>query len=496
MQYTYDLIIIGGGSAGLSLCSAAAQLGVKVCLIDKDKLGGDCLHYGCVPSKALIKSGKVAHHIRHADKYGIKAAEPKITWSDVTGRIAKIQSKIQKHDDPDRFRSYGADVIFGRAEFKDPHTIKIELNPKLSRLQQRKYKTQKTTTITGKKICIATGSRPRIPEIKGLKEAGFITNEQIFSSKVQPKSLTIIGGGVIATELAQAMQRLGTQVTILERHKTYLGHFDADTRDVMTKKLKSEGVQIYTDVEPLEVKTVKIGRQTKKCLTLKVKNKTIEFTTDEILLAAGRIPNTELNLEAAGVKYGPRGIATKPNCRTNVPHITAIGDINGHTPFTHAANYEAGIVFTNEFLKVPSKASYDSIGWTIYTDPEIAHIGHDEASADKAKLKYHVQKFNLSGNDRALTESGSEGFIKVLIGKKNKVLGVQIVAPRAGEMIREWQLAIAQGLDISKIARSTYIYPTYGEASKWLAGQYLAPKLFNPKVRKIVRRLFGYRGKA
>ena len=491
MKYDYDLVIIGGGSAGLSLCSAAAQLGVKVCLIDKEQLGGDCLHYGCVPSKALIKSGKVAHQMRHAEKYGLKSTSPKFEWTSIAKRIKKIQNIIQKHDHPDRFRDYGADIIFGAAEFKDPHTIKVELNQKLKKQQQDKYKTRKTATISGKKICIASGSRAFLPNIEGLIKSGFITNKEVFSLPTLPKSLAIVGGGVIASELAQVLNRLGVKVNIMEKFDVFFGRFSEDISRIMTRELKKEGIEIYlqTNVEKLEKKG------NKKILTLRHGKEQEVLEVDEVLIAAGRRPNLELNLKAAGVEYTEDGIIVDRKCRTNQRHITAIGDCNGISMFTHTANYEAGVVFTNEFLKVPTKADYSQIGWTIYTDPEVASIGHDEITAKKAGLEFSIIKFPLESNDRALAESATEGFVKILVGKKDRVIGAQIVAPRAGEMIREWQLVISQKLSLSKVARSTYIYPTFGEASKWAASSHFAPKLFNPRVKKIVRLLFGYRGK-
>ncbi len=499
-NYDYDLIIIGGGSAGLSLASGSAQLGVKVLLIAKEELGGDCLHYGCVPSKALLKSAKVAHQIKDAEKYGLELEEKnklknlKFNWEKITGRIKKIQKKIQKHDSPERFREMGCDVVFGTAEFTNSHSVKIILNPKLKKLQEKDFKDKKEIILSGRKISIATGSRPRIPKIEGLGKNDAITNEQIFSLKTQPKHLAIIGGGVIASEIAQAMTRLGTKVTIIEKHGKFFGRFTDDIADFMSEKFKKEGVDILLNTETLSVKT----KGDKKVLKLKIENSEKNLEVDQILLAVGRVPNTNINLEAAGIEYGSRGIKVDKKLRTTQPHITAIGDVNGYAMFTHAANYEAGIVLTNEILNIPfvkQKADYGKIGWTIYTDPEIASIGEDENSAKKKNLDFEVLKFDFSKNDRALSESASDGFVKIILGKKHIILGAQIMGTRSGEMIREWQLAIEQNIKLDKIARSTYIYPTFGEASKWVSGSYFGPKLFSPKVKKILRFFHKYRGK-
>lgn len=490
-MHDYDLIVIGGGSGGLSLASGAAQLGVKVLLVDKDLFGGDCLHYGCVPSKALIKSGKMAHYMSEADKFGLESVKPKFKWESITKRIADIQAGIQEHDSAKRFRDLGCDVAFGAAQFVDDHTIDLTFNPKLSDQQEEWRVGAQSARFSGKKICIATGSRPNIPEIEGLEETGFITNEQIFSLDKQPRSLAIMGGGVIASEIAQAMNRLGTKVTILEQHAEFFGRFDTDVAEMMTRKFMEEGVDIYVNAKTLSIST----KGLQKVLNVDIEGDKQDLVVDEILVATGRRPNIELDLEKAGVEYTARGIVTDLKMRTSKTHITAIGDVNGKAQFTHAANYEAGIVLTNEILHAPAKANYDSIGWTIYTDPEVASIGLDEKGVKRKKIEYAVAKFDLSKNDRALAESETEGFVKIILDKKERVIGCQIASPRAGEMIREWQLVIANKMKLSKVARSTYIYPTFGEASKWAAGSHLAPKLFSPRVKKILKTFFGYRGK-
>ena len=491
-RYDYDLLIIGGGSAGLSLASASAQLGVKVCLVDKNMLGGDYLHYGCVPSKTLIKTAKLARHQSHAQEHGLNNNPNPHNWEQIIKRISDVQAHIQMHDHPDRFRQMGCEVIFGEANFLDAHTINVKLSKTWEKFQPSNIGTEPQVQISAKKITIATGSRPRIPDIPGLRETGFITNEHIFRLREQPRQLAIIGGGVIAAELAQAMNRLGTEVIILEQHDQFLGRLDDDIRQVITERLVNEGVKIITNAIPQSIGQNDLS----KVIEVKVGDATQPVFADQILVAAGREPNTELGLETASIAKTDRGIKVNKKLRTSRSHITAIGDVNGQLMFTHAANYEAGIVLSNEILRIPSKQKVDpmKIGWTIFTDPEVAHYGYDEATAKKKKIKYTVTKFELAKNDRAQAEKAPEGFVKVLL-KGSLIIGAQIVAPRAGEMIREWQLAIDNRIPLSKIARSTYIYPTFGEASKWTASSYYAPKLFSPKVKSWLRFFNHYRGK-
>ncbi len=492
-KYDYDHIIIGGGSAGLSLASAAAQLGVKVCLIDKNMLGGDCLHYGCVPSKTLIKTAKVAYQQQTAQQYGLKNSQSNHQWDQIVKRISDVQAGIQMHDHPERFRKMGCEVIFGTAQFLNKHTLNVTLSKTWEKFQPPNLSLEPQIQITAKRITIATGSRPRIPEIPGLKEAGFITNEHIFRLREQPKNLAIIGGGIIASELAQALNRLGTNVTILEHHAQFLGQLDADIAQVITQKLINEGIKIITNTK---VQKISVTPNNEKQISLFIAQEPQTLSVDTILVAAGRQPNLELALDTAGVSTTNHGVKVNSKLQTSQKNITAIGDVNGQLMFTHAANYEAGIVLSNEILRLPFQQKVEplKIGWTIFTDPEVAHIGHSEASANKAKIKYKVAQFNLDKNDRAQAENQTEGFVKVLI-KGSRVIGAQIVAPRAGEMIREWQLAIENNIPLTKIARSTYIYPTFGEANKWTASAYYADKLFSPKVKRWLKFLFHYRGK-
>jgi dihydrolipoamide dehydrogenase len=489
----YDMAVIGGGAAGLSVASGAAQLGAKVVLISDDKLGGDCLFYGCVPSKSLLKSAHVAHAVRNAHVYGLKPQEPQFKLGDINRRVTDIIKKISVHDSPERFRKMGADVIFGRASFEDKHTLKIALAKHLKKYQQGSFGKKSEIVITAKKIVIATGSRTFVPPITGLETAGYITHKEAFTLKHLPKTMVIIGGGTIGVEFGQAYSRLGTRVTILQRGDRILDHEDPDVTKVLTDEFVGEGMKIVTDTEVTLVKPLK---KMKRVYYVRKKRKHF-IDCDEILIATGRLPNIEsLRLDNAGVESKPNGISTNAYMRTNVKHISAIGDVNGKFLFTHAAAYEASICVTNSILHVPKKVDYDSVPWTIFTDPELASCGLNERVAKKRGITYEVIKYGFSALDRAVTESENRGFVKVLItGKRGRIIGAQIIGPRAGEMIHEFVLAIHAGLSLKSILSAVHIYPTLAEINKSVAAKYYAPKLFNKRVRKTLRLLFGYRGK-
>ena len=494
MKYDYDLLVIGGGSGGLSITSAAAQIGVKVLLVDKEAFGGDCLHYGCVPSKSLLKSAKVAQYFRDAKHYGLTSLDPPIDWNTITDRISSIQGVIQDHDSAERFQCLGADTVYGTAKFIDKHTISIQLNKKLA--SGNKYdpdlkRVGEELIVSAKKIVIATGSSPNIIPFEGLASVGYITNEDIFTLKTQPKSLLIIGGGVIGVEMAQAFARLGTAVTMFLREEYILAREDPAISKVVQARLKKEGVRFIQHGQVQKF----VKNKGKKQLQYKSQQKEMTADFDEVFVAIGRKPNLNLDLEKAGITYEKQGIAVNQKLQTNQKHIYAIGDVNGKMMFTHAANYEAGVVFMNAILGVPTKVNYKLIGYTIFTDPEVASIGLNETQAKKQGIKYDLIENTFATQDRALAEGETDGLIRILVDRSTRVLGCQMVSPRAGEMIREWQLIIKQRLKLSKVAQSTYIYPTFGEHSKWTAGKFLAPKLFNPTIKKILRMLKGYRGR-
>ena len=476
MQFTHDLIVLGGGSAGLSLASVAARLGVKVALIDKETLGGDCLHYGCVPSKTLIHSAKVAHLAQRGKEYGISTGAVEINFPAVMEHVRKVIDTIQEHtDNPDRFRKMGCDVwTETQATFVDPY--KLDIGGK---------------TITAKKIAICVGSRPTNIPLPGLKEAGFLTNETVFSLTKQPKSLLIIGSGPIGCELAQAFQRLGTKVILANRSDQILGKEDRDVQDVLRNVFQQEGMDLRLGISMKEIK----NENGMKVLVYEKDGKQETIGADEILVAVGRTSNADtLKMENAGVALDERGyVKTDAKLRTSQKHIYAAGDVTGHLQFTHSASYEAGVIVSNALLHFPAKINLDAIPWTTFTDPEVASIGLNETRAKEKNIEYHMSMFPFEYQDRALAESENKGFIKLLLGSGDTLLGCQIVGPHAGELIHEWIVAYNAKIPLKKLSRMVHVYPTLAMANQQAAGEYLGSKFLNPRTRWWLRKIFGYR---
>jgi len=484
VTYTHDLIVLGGGSAGLSLASVAARLGVKVALVDKENLGGDCLHYGCVPSKTLIHSAKVAHLARHGMDYGVKTGNVDTDFPAVMKRVRAVIDTIQEHtDNPDRFRKMGCDVwTETRAVFVDPHTIDLGGDGSTGLT---------TGKITAKKIAICVGSRPATVPIPGLKEAGYLTNETVFSLTEQPKRLIIIGSGPIGCELAQAFQRLGTQVILINRSDQILGKEDKDVQSVLRGFFESEGIDLRLGIEMKEVKK----ENGMKVLVYEQNGKQLTAEAEEILIAVGRTSNADtLKVENAGVELDERGyVKTNAKLRTSQKHIYAAGDVTGHLQFTHSAGYEAGIIVSNALLHFPAKTNFDSIPWTTFTDPEVASVGLNEIRAKERGIEYRTSVFPFEYQDRALAEGENTGFIKLLLGKKDTLLGCQIVGPNAGELIHEWIVAYNAKIPLKKLSRMVHVYPTLAMGNQQAAGEYLGSKFLTPRTRWWLRTIFGYR---
>ncbi|XPV77347.1 MAG: dihydrolipoyl dehydrogenase family protein [Desulfovibrio sp.] len=481
-KYDYDLGIIGGGAAGLTVASGASQLGAKVILIEKEKLlGGDCLHYGCVPSKALIASAKARYSAMHQSDFGLPDLDlPPVDFSRVTGRIQAIQSAIQVHDSHERFCQLGAEVTTGDAAFTDPHTVKID-----------------DRVITAKSWVIAAGSEPALVPCEGLTRDRVLTNEDIFSLKTLPQHLVVLGGGPIGVEMAQAFNRLGSKVTLIQRSPQLLSREDFDVAEVIQEALQMEGVDIVVGAN---LKSVHEDGD-EKVVTYEKNGEAKSVSGSHILAALGRTPRVEpLCLSAAGVEYTRKGIPVDNKMRTNVPHIYAAGDITGLHQFTHAAGYEGGVIIANAVLKLPRKADYTWMPRCAYSDPELAGLGKCEKQLLAAGLvkgtDYSVWTEYFSENDRALSEGKTQGMVKLLLDKKEKPLGVQIVGHGAGDLAAHWGLAFTSKLGLSSIASVIHPYPTYGEINKRVAGSVLSGKLFSEKVKKVLHFLFQYRGAA
>jgi pyruvate/2-oxoglutarate dehydrogenase complex dihydrolipoamide dehydrogenase (E3) component len=478
-DYDFDIGILGGGAAGLTVASGAAQLGAKTLLVEKEKeLGGDCLHYGCVPSKTLIKTAHVYHLMKNANKFGLPQGDvPPVDFKDVAERIQSVIRTIQKHDSEERFCSLGARVEFGDATFTDEHTIRIDGN-----------------AFSAKNWVIATGSSPGIPPVEGLDKTPYITNKEIFSLERLPKSMIILGAGPIATEMAQAFCRLGSKVSVIQRSGQILSREDKDMADAVMRVLSSEGVNFYLNSSV--VRTKDHGLE-KEVVIKGADGKEMSLRAETILVAMGRKPNIEgLGLENIGIEFDRKGLTVDTRLRTTRKHIYAAGDITGTYQFTHAAGYEGGIVISNAIFHLPRKTDYTFLPWCTYTDPELASIGMNEKNAKASGIDYSVWTEAFNDNDRSLAEGENIGKIKMLLDESEKPLGVQILGPRAGELLSEWVAVLNGKVKLSTLASAVHPYPTLGEINKRVAGTFFSPKIFSDKIKKGLKFFFHLKGRA
>ncbi|MCP4108853.1 MAG: FAD-dependent oxidoreductase [Desulfobacteraceae bacterium] len=476
--YDYDIGILGGGSAGLTITAGSAMLGAKTLLIEKEpRLGGDCLHYGCVPSKTLIKTAHVYHLMKQAQKFGLPPVKvPPADFKDIAKRIQSVIEVIQHHDSEERFCKLGANVEFGEARFVDPHTVQVD---------DRKY--------SAKNWVVATGSSPAVPSVEGLEKTPYLTNRDIFSLDHLPESLIVLGGGPIGIEMAQAFCRLGTRVTVIQHGEQILGKEDKDMADIVLRVLQSEGVTIYLNSSVLRVRDSGKIRE----VVIRTASEEISVQGEMLLLAVGRTVNLKgLGLETIGVEYDRGGLILDQRLRTTQLHIYGAGDVTGQYLFTHAAGYEGGIVIRNAIFHLPAKVSYSNLPWCTYTDPELASIGMNEKQAQAAGISCSVWTEPFGSNDRSLAEGGDIGLIKLLLDEKERPLGVQIMGPHAGDLISEWVAMMNGNTKLSKIASAVHPYPTLGEINKRVIGNVFAEKVYSDKVRKGLKFFFNLRGRA
>jgi pyruvate/2-oxoglutarate dehydrogenase complex dihydrolipoamide dehydrogenase (E3) component len=477
-SYDFDIGIIGGGAAGLTVAAGAVQLGAKTLLVEKDKdLGGDCLHYGCVPSKTLIRTAHVYHLMKHADAYGLpKVDVPPVNYAEIRKRIQSVISTIQKHDSEERFCSLGARVEFGTPRFKDEQSI---------RLNGRSF--------SAKNWVVSTGSSPDRPPIEGLDKTPYITNKEIFSLDRLPDSMVVLGAGPIAIEMAQAFCRLGTKVSVVQRSGQILSKEDKDMADAVMQVLTSEGVAFYLNASVVRVRDS--GRERE--ILIKYGGREVSLKAERTLVALGRDPNIEgLNLDGIGVESDKKGIKVDERLRTTQKHIFAAGDVTGKFQFTHAAGYEGGIVVSNTVFHLPRKTNYTFLPWCTYTDPELASIGMNEKRVKEAGIEYTVYTEAFKDNDRSLAEGEREGKVKLVLDKNEKPMGVQILGPQAGELLSEWVAIFNGKVKLSTLASSVHPYPTLGEINKRVAGNYFSPKIFSERVRKGLKFFFHLKGRA
>jgi len=476
-KYHYDLIVIGGGAGGLTASTFAGQSAAKTLLVEKyKKLGGDCLHFGCVPSKSLIKSGYAYNVIRQAEKYGLPKIDlPPVDFTKVRNRIQDIIGTIQKHDEPEYIQDkYNVETKFGSPQFVDDHTI--DLNGE---------------KITSRYFVIATGSSPFIPPIEGIGDVSYITNLQIFSLDKLPESLAVIGAGPIGMEMAQSFHRLGSKVTVIETTECILPREDEDVSCYVHELLEKEGIDFIVNARVTKLE--QNGNVIKLIAEKDGQMQTIE--SQALLVSTGRKANVDdLGLEKAGIEYD-RTIQVNKKMQTSQKHIYAVGDVTGGYQFTHVASYEAVVAIYNAILKIPKKADYTHVPWCTYLDPEVASIGYNEKRAKEEGIDYKVQIDHFQENHRALAESEAHGFIKILINKKRRAIGVQIIGYHAGDLIHEWVPVLNGKVSLSTISDAIHAYPTMAEINKNATVNYLVSTI-PPWTKKITKFLFGYQGKA
>jgi pyruvate/2-oxoglutarate dehydrogenase complex dihydrolipoamide dehydrogenase (E3) component len=478
-KYDFDLGVLGGGAAGLTITAGAAQLGAKTLLVEKEPaLGGDCLHYGCVPSKTLIRTARAYHEIRHADKFGLPQVDLQpVDFKQVAKRIRSVINVIQKHDSVERFCSLGARVEFGQAEFIDEHSIR--LNGK---------------TYSAKTWALATGSSPSAPPFKGLDSVPYLTNKDIFSMDILPGSMIILGGGPIAIEMAQAFNRLGSKITVIQRSGQILIKEDKDLADTVMERLTQEGVSFALGSS---IDSIAENNGSKEVTFQDNNGKTTTLAAETLLVAMGRAPNVDgMGLDSIGITYTNKGIEVDSRLRTNHKHIYAAGDITGKYQFTHAAGYEGGIVISNAIFHLPRKTDYTFLPWCTYTSPELASIGLNEKGATAAGIKYSVWTEEFKDNDRSLAEGEEIGKIKMLLDEKEKPIGIQILGPHGGDLISEWVAVLNGKVKLSTLAGAIHPYPTLGEINKRVAGSFLAGKIFSDTVKKGLKLFFNFKGRA
>ena len=478
-DFDLDIGVIGGGAAGLTVTAGAAQAGAKTLLIEKEKkLGGDCLHYGCVPSKTLIKTAHVYHLMRNSREFGLPGVDlPPVDFREVAKRIQSVIDTIQHHDSEERFCKLGAKVEFGKPTFVDEHSIRLH-----------------GKTISAKNWVLATGSSPGIPPIEGLDKTPYITNKEVFSLDHLPSSLIILGAGPIAIEMAQAFCRLGSKVTVVQRSNQILSKEDKDMADTVMEVLQSEGVTFHLGSAVLGVRD--LGNE-REVTIINGANTTSQIRGEKILVAMGREANvTGLGLEGLGIDFTGKGIQVDNRLRTKQKHIYAAGDVTGQYQFTHAAGYEGGVVFTNAIFHLPRKVDYTFLPWCTYTDPELASIGMNEKAAEAAGIEYAVWTEEFKGNDRSLAEGERVGKIKMILDGKEKPIGVQILGPQAGDLLSEWVAVLNGKMKLSTLASAVHPYPTLAEINKRVVGNFFSPKIFSERVKKGLKFFFNLKGRA
>ncbi|MFQ5785307.1 MAG: dihydrolipoyl dehydrogenase family protein [Alphaproteobacteria bacterium] len=463
-----DVCVIGGGSGGLTVAAGASQMGAETALVERGRMGGDCLNYGCVPSKSLLAAAHAAERMRRSGRFGVVGADPAVDFTRVHDHVRDVIDSIAPQDSVERFEGLGVHVIAAQARFVAPDVVEAG-----------------ETSIRARRFVVATGSRPMIPPVPGLDGVPFLTNETVFDATEAPGHLIVIGGGPIGVELAQAHRRLGPRVTLIEMF-TLLRNDDPELAAVVRGRLRAEGVAIEEGAQVVRVE--RDGNGVVVIVAEEGAERRIEGS--HLLIAVGRAANVDdLGLDAAGIAHTPKGITVDARLRTTNRRVFAIGDVAGPYAFTHTAGYQAGIVLRNVLFRLPAKVDYRALPWVTFTDPELAQVGLTEATAREAAGDIRVLRWPFAENDRARAERETDGLVKVVTTARGRILGAGIVGPGAGELIQPWELAIRSKLKIGALAGLIVPYPTFAEVNKRAAGSFYTPKLFSERTRKLVRLL-------
>jgi pyruvate/2-oxoglutarate dehydrogenase complex dihydrolipoamide dehydrogenase (E3) component len=470
----FDLVVIGGGAGGLVVAAGAAALGAKVAVVEKHKLGGDCLWYGCVPSKTLLKSAHLAHAMRHADRWALAPSSAQPDLATVMERVAGVIKGIEPHDSPERFRGLGVDVIFGNGRFVGPDAFEVD-----------------GRRLTAKTFVIATGSRSGVPNIPGLDATPYLTNETVFDLREPVPSLIVIGAGPVGSEMAQAFRRLGSEVTIVDVAPQILPREDPDLAAVVFAALEAEGIRFRLGASIAGI----AGRKGDVRVSLRLADGTpTELAGSHLLLAAGRTANVDnLGLDVAGVALDKGRIVANGGLRTTNPNIYVIGDAAGGYQFTHVAEHHAGIVLRQALFRMWWAKPSPVVPWCTFTDPELARVGLSETEAKQRGVAHRVYRFAFDEIDRARAESETEGFAKIVTDPKGRLLGAAIVGPHAGELIAEYVLALSKGMNAKDLTGVIHAYPTLAQINRRVADQRLKEGL-TPTAKIWIQRIFRLRG--
>lgn len=465
---TPDVCVIGAGSAGLTLAAAAAAFGASVLLIEKERMGGDCLNNGCVPSKALLAAARRAEQIRTSAGFGVLAGEPEVDFAAIMSHVRSAIAAIEPNDSVERFTGLGVTVIHGAARFTDPRTVAVG-----------------EARIRARRFVVATGSRPAIPAISNLPSVPYLTNENVFELKRRPSHLIIVGAGPIGLEMAQAFRRLGSQVTVLDAG-TALARDDRELAALLLESLRSEGIEIREGVAIARV--ARRGRSGVR-VTLEGEDPTI-IDGSNILIAAGRRPEfDELGLQEARIAFDERGIKVNSRLRTRNRRVYAVGDVIGGAQFTHWGSYQAGLVVRSILFRFGGRMRPELLSWVTFTEPELAHVGLSEEEARRRYRKIRILRWPFAENDRAQTERAARGLVKLVTTKGGRVLGADILGQEAGELIASQVLAITEKMSVRTFIKAVFPYPTRSEAARRAALAFYAPKLDSPWLRWVARML-------